>query len=149
MRLFVTTTFFIALIILCNRNIAQGALIKKDVSQHPIHISAGNITTWQKDGIRVFQAQGNVEIEQDDIRITANSVIIWFKEVKIGQLVEGNMEIYCRGNVTLFQEEDIQKYKEIYLELVTTAGVAVSPKLAHVSIKSFEDEQRSRLYVHA
>ena len=149
MRLFVTTTFLIALIILCDRNIAQGALIKKDVSQHPIHISAGNITTWQKNGVRVFQARGNVEIDQGDIRIIANSVIIWFKEVKIGQLVEGNMEIYCGGNVTLFQEEDIQKYKEIYLELVTTAGVAVSPKLAHVSIKSFEDEQRSGLYVQA
>ncbi len=149
MRLFVTTIFLIALIILCDRNIAQGALIKKDVSQHPIHISAGSITTWQKDEIRVFQAQGNVEIEQGDIRITANSVIIWFKEVKIGQLVEGNMEIYCEGNVTLFQEDDIQDYKKIYLELVTTAGVSVSPTHAHVQVKSFEDEQRSGLYVQA
>ena len=149
MRLFVTTTFFIALIVLCNRNIAQGALIKKDVSQHPIHISAGSITTWQKDEIRVFQAQGNVEIEQGDIRITANNVIVWFKEVKIGQLVEGNMEIYCGGNVTLFQEENIQDFEETYLELVTTAGVAVSPKRAHVQVKSFEDEQRSGLYVQA
>jgi lipopolysaccharide assembly outer membrane protein LptD (OstA) len=149
MRLFVTTTFFIALIILCDRNIAQGSLIKKDVSQYPIHISAGSIITWQKDEIRVFQAKGNVEIEQGDVRITANGVIIWFKEVKIGQLVEGNMEIYCGGNVTLFQEENIQDFEETYLELVTTAGVAISPKRAHVQVKSFEDEQRSELYVQA
>ncbi len=82
-----------------------------------------------------------MEIEQGDIRITANNVIVWFKEVKIGQLVEGNMEIYCGGNVTLFQEDHIQNFEETYLELVTTAGVAVSPKLTNVSVVSFEEEQ--------
>ena len=59
MRLFVTTTFLIALIILCDRNIAQGALIKKDVSQHPIHITGG-ASTWQKDGMRIFSVGGAI-----------------------------------------------------------------------------------------
>ena len=128
---------------------AQGARITKDVSHYPIHISADTISTWQNNEIRVFQVRGNAEIEQGDIRIIANNVIIWFQEIKIGQLVEGNIEIYCNGNVTLFQEESIQDYEETYLELVTTAGISVSPTHALDQVKSFEDEQRSELYVQA
>jgi OstA-like protein. len=128
---------------------AQGARIKKDVSHYPIHISADTISTWQNNEIRVFQIRGNAEIDQGDVRIIANDVIIWFKEIKTGQLVEGNIEIYCKGNITLFQEESIQDYEETYLELVTTAGISVSPTHTDDQIKSFEDEQRSELYVQA
>ena len=152
MRLSISTIFFILLIILCNRNLAQGARIKNDVSHYPIHISAGSISTWQNNEIKVFQASGNAEVGQGDIRIVANDIIIWFKEVKAGQIVEGNLEIYCNGNVTLFQEEDIQDFEQTYLELVTTAGISVSPtsvSSVHVQIESFEDEQRSELYSQA
>jgi len=152
MRLSTSTIFFILLIILCNRNLAQGARVKKDVSHYPIHISAGSISTWQNNEIKVFQASGNAEVGQGDIRIVANDIIIWFKEVKAGQIVEGNLEIYCNGNVTLFQEEDIQDFEQTYLELVTTAGISVSPtsvSSVHVQIESFEDEQRSELYSQA
>ena len=143
MRVSISTIFFILLIILCNRNIAQGARIKKDVAHYPIHISAGSISTWQNNEIRVFQASGNAEVEQGDVRIVANDIIIWFKEVKTGQIIEGNLEIYCNGNVTLFQEEDIQDFEETFLELVTTAGVSVG------QVTSTEDEQRSELYAQA
>ncbi len=150
MRLFITTISIVLLLTLCTRNSAQGISIKEDVSQHPIHVTAGNISTWQANGIRVFKILNNVEIEQGDIRVVANHVIIWFKEIKIGQLVEGDMEIYCKGNVTLFQEDDnIQEFKEMYLELVTTAGVAVIPKDAKTPIKSFEEEQKAGLYSQA
>ncbi|MGR3293454.1 MAG: LPS assembly protein LptD [Candidatus Scalindua sp.] len=128
---------------------AQGARIKKDVSHYPIHISADSISTWQNNEIRVFQASGNAEVEQGDIRIVADNIIIWFKEIKTGSLVEGSIEIYCNGNVTLFQEEDIQDSEETYLELVTTAGISVSPANANVQVTSFEDEQRSELYTQA
>ncbi len=149
MRLTISTIFLILLIILCNRNMAQGARIKKDVSHYPIHISADSISTWQNNEIRVFQASGNAEVEQGDIRIVADNIIIWFEEIKTGQIVEGSLNIYCKGNVTLFQEEDIQDFEETYLELVTTAGISVSPTDAHVQVKSFEDEQRSELYAQA
>ncbi|GAX61865.1 organic solvent tolerance protein OstA [Candidatus Scalindua japonica] len=149
MRLSLSTIFVVLLIVLCNRNITQGARIKKNISHYPIHISADSISTWQNNEIRVFQAGGNAEIEQGEARIIADNVIIWFKEIKTGQLVEGNIEIYCSGNVTLFQEENIQDFKETYLELVTTAGISVKPILARNQVKSFEDEQRSELYVQA
>jgi len=131
---------------------AQGARIKKDVAHYPIHISAGSISTWQKNEIRVFQASGDAEVEQGDVRIVANNIIIWFKEVKTGQFVEGNLEIYCNGNVTLFQEDDIQDFKETYLELVTTAGVSVGNVTTDGSagnVSSTEDEKRSKLYAQA
>ena len=142
MRLFVTTTFFIALIILCDRNITQGALIKKDVSPHPIHISAGKITTWQKDGVRIFSAEGDVKIEQGDIQITADSAITWFSEIKITQFTEGHMEILCEGNVSLIQEDSFDNYEQVYLKLITTSGVVFEP-----SVQSFEEEQRPSLYL--
>ena len=109
----------------------------------PIHINAESISTWQNNEIRVFQASGNAEVEQGDVRIVSNDIIIWFKEVKTGQFVEGSLEIYCNGNVTLFQEENIQDFEETYLELVTTAGISIS------QVTSFEDEQRSELYAQA
>ena len=152
MRLTISTILFILLIILCDRNMAQGARIKKDVSHYPIHISADSISTWQNNEIRVFQASGDAEVEQGDVRIVADDIIIWFKEIKAGQIVEGSLEIYCNGEVTLFQEEDIQDFEddeEIYLELVTTAGISVNPTVASVQVKSFEDEQRSELYAQA
>ncbi|MGR3175271.1 MAG: LPS assembly protein LptD [Candidatus Scalindua sp.] len=142
MRLFVTTTFFIALIILCDRNITQGALIKKDVSPHPIHISAGKITTWQKDGVRIFSAEGNVKIEQGDIQITADSAITWFSEIKITQFTEGHMDILCEGNVSLIQEDSIDNYEQVYLKLITTSGVVFEP-----SVQSFEEEKSTELYL--
>ena len=128
---------------------AEGAHIKKDVSHYPIHIGADAISTWQNNEIRVFEASGNVEIDQGEIRIVTDNVIIWFKEIKTGQLVEGNIEIYCNGNITIFQEESIQDYEETYLALVTTAGISVSPTRELDQVKSFEDEQRSELYVQA
>ncbi len=143
MRLSISTIFFILLIILCNRNMAQGARIKKDVSHFPIHISAEGISTWQNNEIRVFHASGNAEVEQGDVRIVASDIIIWFKEIKTGQIVEGGLDIYCSGNVVLFQEEDIQDFEETYLELVTTAGVSVG------NVSSTEDEQKSGLYAQA
>jgi len=139
MRLFVTTTFLIALIILCDRNIAQGALIKKDVSQHPIHIT-GSASTWQKDGMRIFSMKG-AKIEQGDIQITANSAIFWFSEVKSTQFTEGSLDILCEGNVTLMQEDSFDKYEQVYLKLITTSGVVFKP-----SVSSSEEEGQSALY---
>jgi len=143
MRLSISTIFFILLIILCNRNLAQGARIKKDVAHYPIHIDAEGISTWQNNEIRVFQAHGNAEVVQGDVRVVADDIIIWFKEIKTGQVAEGGLDIYCKGNVTLFQEEDVQDFEETYLELVTTAGVSVG------NVSSTEEGQRSGLYAQA
>ena len=140
MRLFVTTAFLIALIILCDRNIAQGALIKKDVSQHPIHIT-GSASTWQKDGMRIFSVDGAI-IEQGDIQITADSTIFWFSEVKSTQFTEGSLDILCEGNVTLIQEDSYDKYEQVYLKLITTSGVVFKP-----SVHSSEEEQRPDIYI--
>ncbi len=145
MKLPVTTILFIIIIILCNRVTVQGALITKDVHRHPIHISADNITTWQKNGVRIFSVEGSVKIEQGDVQITSNSAVTWFSEVRLSQFTEGGMEIYCEGNVTLFQDEDVQNYKRMYLKLITTAGVVIDPR--KTSIQSFEEEKKTDLYL--
>ncbi|MHC4182591.1 MAG: LPS assembly protein LptD [Planctomycetota bacterium] len=145
MRFFATVIFFISLI-LCSKYSAQGALITTDVSQQPISINANNIQTWDKNGVRVFLAEGDVKIEQGGVQILANSIATWFTEVSVAQHVEGHMEIYCEGNVSLLQEGIIENYEQIYLRLVTNAGIVVNP--AKVPIKSFEEEQKTELYLH-
>ena len=141
MRFLATIIFFISLI-LCSKYSAQGALITTDVSQQPIVINANNIQTWDKNGVKVFLAEGDVKIEQGGVQILANSIATWFTEVN----VEGHMEIYCEGNVSLLQEGIIENYEQIYLRLVTNAGVVINPTKG--PIKSFEEEQKTELYLH-
>ncbi len=141
MRFFATIIFLIFLI-LYNKNFTQGALITTDVSQYPISIKANKIWTWDKNGVKVFSAEGNVQIEQGSVQIVANSVVAWFTKVDIAQLVEGHMEIYCEGDASLLQEGIIEHYEQIYLRLVTSAGIAIN-----VPIKSFEEEQKTELYL--
>ncbi len=143
MRFFVTT-FFLLFFILCTTNFSHGAIIKKDVSHLPISLSASQIQTWDKNGTRVFVAW-DVKIDQGEVQINADRATAWFTEVKIAQFTEGNMEIYCEGNVSLIQEGMIQNYKQIYLKLVTTEGVVISPT-AHSPIRRFEEEQITGLY---
>ncbi|MFQ5714561.1 MAG: LPS assembly protein LptD [Candidatus Scalinduaceae bacterium] len=144
MRSSVITIFFIFLI-LCNKNSAQGALITADVTQHPISLTANQIWTWDINGVKVFWAKGDVKIEQGSAQIIANSVAAWFTKVDTAQLIEGHMEIYCEGNVSLFQEGIIENYEQIYLRLVTSAGIVVNP--VKVPIKSFEEEQKTEVYL--
>ncbi len=107
MRFLATIIFFISLI-LCSKYSAHGALITTDVSQQPISISANNIQTWDKNGVKVFLADGNVKIEQGGVQILADSIATWFTEVSVAQHVEGHMEVYCEGNVSLLQEGIIE-----------------------------------------
>ena len=144
MRYF-TTTIFLIIIILCYKNSSQGAIITKDIPEQPISLSASRIVTWEKNGIRTFTAEGNVKIEQGDVQITANSAAAWFTEVKVSQFVEGCMEVYCEGNVSLFQDDAIQNYQQMYLKLVTTAGVVVNSVSAE--IQSFEEDQKTGIYL--
>ena len=144
MRIFLAT-LFLALLMLCYKSTVQGAIITIDVSQHPITFSANKISTWEKDADRIFLAEDDVKIEQGDILITANYATTWFTEVKIDQQVEGHMDIYCEGNVALFQEGVVQNYEQMYLRLVTSAGVAAN-SLA-IPIQNFEEEQRIDLYL--
>lgn len=142
--------FFAAIIfpiffILCSGYSAKGALIHTDVSQEPISISANKIWTWDKNGTKVFSAAGNVKIEQGTVQIVANSAAIWFTEVYVAQLIEGHMEVYCEGKVSLLQEGIVENYQQIYLRLVTNAGVVVNPVRAQ--IKSFEEEQKTKVYL--
>ncbi|MFQ5964980.1 MAG: LPS assembly protein LptD [Candidatus Scalinduaceae bacterium] len=144
MRLFASTIFFTSLI-LCNNALSQGPLITKDNSKQPISITARRISTWDENGFKVFMARGNVKIEQGNVLITANSLISWFREVKIAQFAEGQMEIYCEGKISLLQEEIVQNYEQMYLRLVTTAGVVVNP--IKTKIQKLEEERKTKLYL--
>lgn len=143
MKTFAITIF--SLLIILSNNLTEGALIKVDVSQQPLSINADNVTTWRKNGTRIFSAAGNVKIEQGDVQVIADNVVAWFTETRISQHVEGNIEVYCEGNISLFQDEDIQNYKYMYLRFIANAGVVVNATKGQVN--SFEEEQMSGIYI--
>ena len=59
---------------------AEGLLSVKNIVQRPFSLSAERISTWEKDGIRVFIASKDVWILQGPFQITADSTVCWFHE---------------------------------------------------------------------
>jgi len=144
MQKFIAILLF-TFLILCYNSFAQGSIITVDVSQQPITISASGISTWEKDGTRIFSGQGNAKIEQGKVQIIGDFVSVWFTEVKVDQYIEGHMDVYCEGNVSLFQEGIVQNYKQLYVRLITNSGV-VADSLA-IPIQNFEEEQKIGTYL--
>ncbi|MEE9585236.1 MAG: LPS assembly protein LptD [Candidatus Brocadiales bacterium] len=101
-------------------------VITVNVAQYPINVTAGGISTWQMEGIRVFSANGNVKISQGRVQISANEATCWFYELEAGQKPVARMEILAAGNVVLIQGRDYDKYEEVYLRLETAAGITVN-----------------------
>ncbi|GJQ58062.1 MAG: hypothetical protein SCALA701_08630 [Candidatus Scalindua sp.] len=132
-----TATFFLLYVVFSYAHFAEGALITKDVSQQPISISADTIMTWDENGYKVFYAQGNAKVEQGEIQIRSNSLVTWFSEVKVSQIVEGYVDVYCDSKVALSQDGISNDYEHLYLRLVTTAGIVADSNTA--KIQSLED----------
>ena len=100
-------------------------IVAVNVTQYPISIMAGGISTWQMEGVRAFSAGGNVKITQGKMQISANNAICWFYEQAGGQKAYARMEILAQGDVVLIQGRDYDEYEEVYLHLETSAGVVV------------------------
>lgn len=136
MRYFISAVCLVYFVF-CYNHFAQGALITKDVSQQPISLSADTIMTWDENGYKVFYAQGNVKVDQGDLQISVNSLVAWFSEVKISQLVEGYMDVYCDSKVTLSQDGGTEDYEHMYLRLITSAGIVADSR--NTKINSYEE----------
>jgi lipopolysaccharide export system protein LptA len=126
--------------------LSQG-LITIETTPFPISITAKEISTWQKEGTRVFVAEGEVWITQGKLLITANNASIWFYEQEALQQKEARMEVYCEGKVALVQDKDVQHYEQLLVRLNTTAGLVVNPHTGKV--KTFEEEQPISTYQQA
>ena len=140
-----TFSIFLIFLVFSTFHLAQGRLIGKDVSQQPISLSADSIKTWDEDGDKVFFAEGNVTLEQGEIRITTNSLVSWFTEVKVDQFVEGYLEVYSDSKVALSQEGVVDDYEHMFLQLITTAGIVINPLKG--KIQSFEEGQNIEAYL--
>ncbi|MDR4504676.1 MAG: LPS assembly protein LptD [Candidatus Scalindua sp.] len=134
---YITVAVRLVSLVFCCLHFAEGALITKDVSPQPISLSADSIKTWDENGYKVFYAQGTVRVEQGDIQINADSLVAWFSEVKVSQLAEGHMDVYCDSKVTLSQDGVTDDFEHMYLRLITTAGIVADSR--NVAIESFEE----------
>ncbi len=113
----------------------------RNIEQRPFSLSGNQIRTWKKDGIRVFIANKDARVVQGPFQIAADTVVCWFHEEEAMQHVEATVEVYCEGKVTIFQDENYEKYEQVYLSFETMTGVVVSPDIQ--PIETFEDAQET------
>ena len=113
----------------------------KNIVQRPFSLSAERISTWKKDGIRVFVASKDVRILQGPFQITADSTVCWFHEEEAAQYTEATMEVYCEGNVTILQDENYEKFEQVYLRFETMTGIMVNPDIQPIA--TFEEPQKT------
>lgn len=119
---------------------AESLLSVKNVVQRPFSLSAERISTWKTDGVRVFVANKDARILQGPFQITADSSVCWFHEEEAAQFTEAIVEVYCEGNVTILQDENYEKYEQVYLRFETMTGIMVNPNTQ--PIKTFEEPQK-------
>ncbi|MCR4320565.1 MAG: hypothetical protein NUV74_09570, partial [Candidatus Brocadiaceae bacterium] len=113
----------------------------KNIVQRPFSLSAERISTWKKDGVRVFVASKDVRILQGPFQITADSTVCWFQEEEAAQYTEATMEVYCEGNVTILQDENYEKFEQVYLRFETMTGIMVNPDIQPIA--TFEEPQKT------
>lgn len=113
----------------------------KNIEQRPFSLLGNQIRTWKKDGIRVFVANKDARVVQGPFQIAADTVVCWFHEEEAMQHAEATVEVYCEGEVTIFQDENYEKYEQVYLSFETMTGVVVTPDIQ--PIETFEDAQET------
>ncbi len=139
-----TIRFLFVLVFLFILNIssyAEGLLSVKNIVQRPFSLSAEHISTWKKDGMRVFVASKDARILQGPFQITADSAVCWFHEEEAAQYTEATVEVYCEGNVTILQDENYEKFEQVYLRFETMTGIMVNPEIQPIA--TFEEPQKT------
>ncbi len=131
----------VLLVVIHEYGFAESLLLVKDIEQRPFSLSASQISTWKKDGIRVFVANKDVRILQVPFQITADTAVCWFHEEEAAQHTEATMEVYCEGNVTILQDENYEKYEQVYLKFETMTGIAINSD--DQPIETFEKPQET------
>ena len=122
---------------MCAVGLAEGLLSEKNIIQRPFSLSAKHISTWKKNGIRVFVANKDVRVLQGTIQITSDAAVCWFHEDESAQYQEAIVEVYCEGNVTVLQDENYEKFEQVFLKFESMTGIVVNPETQ--PIETFED----------
>ncbi|MBE7443903.1 MAG: LPS-assembly protein LptD [Planctomycetia bacterium] len=132
------------LIVVKEYSYAEGLLSGvKNIEQRSFSLFGNQIRTWKKDGIRVFVANKDARVVQGPFQINADTVVCWFHEEEAMQHAEATVEVYCEGKVTIFQDENYEKYEQVYLSFETMTGVVVDPEIQ--PIETFEDAQSAEV----
>src|SRR4030067_1167605 len=66
--------------ILAGSSYSDRLLSEKNIAQRPFSLKANNISTWEKDGIRVFVAGDEAKIMQGPFQLVADTIVCWFHE---------------------------------------------------------------------
>jgi lipopolysaccharide assembly outer membrane protein LptD (OstA) len=140
---------FLALVLLFIINIngygyAESLLsTARNIEQRPFSLSGGHISTWKKGGIRIFVADKDARVLQGPFQITADRVVCWFHEEEAAQQTEATVEVYCEGKVTILQDENYEKYEQVYLRFETMTGIVVNPE--RQPIETFEEARETEV----
>lgn len=115
----------------------------RNIEQRPFSMSADRVSTWKKEGIRIFVAHKDARIVQGPFQITADMAVCWFHEEEAIQQTEATVEVYCEGNVTILLDENYEKYEQVYLRFETMTGIAVNSGIP--PIETFEEAQETEV----
>ncbi len=135
-RLLFTLTLFL---LLSAPAFADSLLSGGSLAHKPFSLSAKRVSTWKKEGTRVFIAEKNAGVSQGPFYIVADNVVCWFHEEDSMQHADAIIEVYCEGAVTVFHGENYEKFEQVYLKFVTLTGIEVNPDI--LPIVFFEEEQ--------
>src|SRR4051794_40346088 len=89
-------------------------------------IKADRATTWldpQNRGTNIVQLEGNVTIELDRTRMTADRAVVWLAPTKGSLLEEHDAQVALIGNATLDQQNQVQRSGDRLFVTATVRGV--------------------------
>jgi len=116
---------------------AQEPLIRVDIWEHPIILSARRMRTWVEERQpRVFLAEGGVQWRQGDLRVDADRAAVWFDEALAAETGEVALDIYVEGRVSIMQGKDVDHYERVLVRASSSgsgAGLVIRPNPIEVS----------------
>ena len=109
----------------------QEPLIRIDIWEYPISLSADGIQTWKEDGQpRVFLAEGRFVWTQGALQVAADRGAVWFDEALAAETGEVALDIYTEGRVTIMQENKVERYERVLVRASSSgpgAGLVIRP----------------------
>lgn len=130
-----------------NISFAQNtSVISRDL-QKPVVVSSSKVNSWESNGTRVFVCMDDVMVRRGNLQILSDKCVFWFYEEKALQSDEASLDAYFEGNVSLLNNDELEKHDQIFLRLDTNTGVVIDAGAENIN--SFEEEQKSDLFVRA
>ena len=115
---------------------AEESIIRADIWEYPILLSAGKMRTWQIEGKpRGFLAEEGFRWQQGPLQLDADGAAVWFDEKLAKETGEVALDVYAEGRITIMQEGRVDRYEQVLVRTSSSgagAGLAIREVFAHL-----------------